>query len=216
MSASRPRSILKVALAAAEKATFDSDEGATSVKQLGLLNEQWAQSYVGHAISRHLQQAYEIEDSWPLVTYETSAAWIDYFVPERSPGPYATGLGDKSRFDLTVWHKNRTIEGLVEIKDQPVMEQYSKSRDPGKLVAALRRWPTIKWGIFLYSVRATDHYDDDKMNQHLSAKIDRVDSAVQVIDKRFKVAFDRLNPQARSTKCVMWSGAIIRRQDDYY
>jgi len=215
-ASSRPKAILRIALDAAVQATLDSGEDRTSVKDLGLLNEQWVQSYVGDAISRHLQAVYGPEKTQPFVTYETNAAWIDYFAAERSSGPYAKGLGDKSRFDLTVWGRNRTIEGLIEIKDQPVMETYSRARDPKKIMAALRKWPNLKWGLFLFSVRATDHYDDEKMDLHLNNKISKVEGAVSDLDKRFKFTFERQDMKARSTKCVVWCGVIVRRKDDFY
>ncbi len=201
-----------MALAAAEASTVYADDGHTSVKDIGLLNEQWSQSFVGDAISRHLRESYAYAKPQPYVTYETNAGWLDYYFPKRSPGPYANRLTDRSRFDIAVWKKTNGISGLIEIKDEPVMGSYSKSRDTEKLIGALRRWQDLRWGIFLFSIRATSNYEDDrKLAEHIEKKRISVESAVSKVDRNFTCEFVHRNSDSKESRLVHWSGAIIRR-----
>jgi hypothetical protein len=212
VSAGSPESILAVALTAAEASTVYADDGHTSVKEIGILNEQWAQSFVGDAISRQLRERYAHAKPQPYVTYETKASWLDYYFPNRSRGPYAKRLTDRSRFDLAVWKKTNGISGLIEIKDEPVMGSYSKSRDTEKLIGALRRWPDLRWGIFLFSTRATSNYEDDrKLAEHIEKKRDSVESVVSKVDSNFTCEFVHRNSNSKKCRLVHWSGAIIRR-----
>lgn len=212
MAAGSPEQILKVALQAAEGATIYADDGHTSVKEIGLLNEQWVHSFIGDAISRHLRDNYAQQKDQPYVTYESIAGWLDDYFSKRSRGPYANGLTDRTRFDLAVWRKAKGLSGLIEIKDEPVMAHYSRSRDTEKLIGALRRWPELRWGIFIFSVRATSNYPDDKkLLDHMSRKREKVFDVIRDVasDYSLRIMTGKCDP--KTCRLVQWSGAIIRR-----
>jgi hypothetical protein len=213
VSAGSPESILSVALEAAEASTIYADDGHTPVKDVGILNEQWAQSFVGDAISRHLRDSYAHQKMQPYVTYETKVSWLEHYFPKSSNGPYANGLTHRSRFDIAVWRKSNGVAGLIEIKDEPVMGAYSKSRDTEKLIGALRRWPDLRWGIFIFSTRATANYEDDcKLSSNIENKRGSVEAVVRKVASKFNVAFVHRDSDIKSSRLVHWSGAIIRRR----
>ncbi len=207
--------MLRVALEAAETASYEANESDLTTKQIGMLNEQWVHSYVGHAISDHLLASYKIkeEDRRPFVTYETSAGWLNDICHDISPGPYANGLKPGNRFDLAVWSKGDRLAGLIEIKHQPIMQKYASVHDCEKLMAGLRKWGDMRWGMFLYSVRASKDCDGAELDAHLSKKADKVDDHIEdCIQDGLRVSFAPRWLKQRSAEKMLWCGAVIQRE----
>jgi len=174
------RKLAEIIVKAAREASIDCDQHNLSAKQVGQLNEQWIQSYVGDAISRHLRDFYKSDGQRPYVTYETTAGWIRYFFDQKNaPVRRHVKLTEKSRFDLTVWSKSGKIVGLIEIKNEPLMSGYSKSRDPDKIISALHEWDYLNWGIFLFCSRNNTQKTGEKLNDHLYAMVDKTFSHVE-------------------------------------
>lgn len=201
---------MKIALDAADQATIDSDEHDLSARELGLLNEQWIHSYVGDAISRHLQAAYDGAHCRPFVTYETSVSWLEYFIDqERTRGRIPGKLSDRRRFDLTVWSRDRQAMGLIEIKYQPIMSTYSRTSDPEKLLGALRRWDSLRWGMFLYCTRNNSGRDGEKLLKHLKESSKRTFNLIEeALSGRARLSYkvsDVIERQA------LWAAVLVRR-----
>lgn len=205
--------ILEVAIEAADFATVDAEEDRLNARQIGLLNEQWIQSYVGDAISRHLRYLNGEEHCRPFVTYETSVAWLEHFFGEkRGPGRIAGKLSERQRFDITVWSANRVPVGLVEIKNEPIMSSYSRTADSQKLVGALRRWGTLRWGIFLFCARNNTKKAGAVMKRHLHLMAQKTFEAIQdAVDGKARTSLT-MSKSLHDDKCkMMWAGVIIRR-----
>lgn len=149
------RAILDRALRAANEATKDAGRHTASSRCEELLNEQWVQSYVGIAINDLLRDRYVSEETF--VSFETSVSWLEDFISRpRGAGCIPGKLRDRQRFDITVWSKGGSVAGLIEIKDQPILSARALSSDPKKICDALRRWPSLRWGMFLFSVRSSE------------------------------------------------------------
>jgi hypothetical protein len=205
--------IVEVALQATDFATIDAEDDRLSAREVGLLNEQWIQSYVGDAISRYLRHMHGEEHAKPFVTYETTVAWLEHFFGEtRGPGRIAGKLSDRQRFDITVWPANRAPVGLIEIKNEPIMSAYSRTADSQKLAGALRRWGTLRWGIFLFCVRNNTSKEGAVMKEHLHLMVqktfDAIQGAVNGIARTSLKVSNKLHDDERQ---IMWAGAIIRR-----
>ena len=138
-----------------------------------LLNEHWCQSYVGIAINERLREQYGYHDD-AFVTFETSVAWIEKYTAARRRGRKPGNLTDRQRFEILVWSKGGVPAGIVEVKDDPVMQAYFCQADPKKLEAALKRWAEIRWGIFLFSVRPRLSVTNPKCRLRLAEKRDKV------------------------------------------
>jgi hypothetical protein len=213
VGATNPERLLRVALGAARQASRDSDEHNLSVHEIGYLNEQWVQSYIGDAISRHLFSSYKTKASRPFVTYETCVSWLEYFFDQkRSRGRVPGKLTDRSRFDLTVWSKSGKSVGLIEVKDEPIMVAYSKTSDPSKLVGALKRWESLRWGIFLYSTRnATKKTGTDRKN-HLRDKSQAVFDVIKTkFGKSVSLNYVVSDILREDDAQVLWAGVVFER-----
>lgn len=204
--------IAKIALDAANQATIDSDEHNLSVCELGQLNEQWIHSYVGYAISRHLQVEYGGDDRLPFVTYETSVSWLEYFFDQkRSSGPIRGRLSDRRRFDITVWSRDRKAMGLIEIKYQPIMSTYSRTTDPEKLLGALRRWDSLRWGMFLYCTRNNSGRDGEELLKHLKESSKRTFHVIEkALSGRARLSYRASDVDEAQ---ALWAAVLIRRPD---
>lgn len=204
--------IVKIALDAADQATIDSDEHDLSVRELGLLNEQWIHSYVGDAISRHLQAAHGGDHRRPFVTYETSVSWLEYFIDQkRTCGRIRGKLSDRRRFDVTVWSRDRRATGLIEIKYQPIMSTYSRTTDPVKLLGALRRWDSLRWGMFLYCTRNNSGRDGEELVKHLKVSSKRTFHAIEkALSGRARLSYRASDVVERQ---ALWAAVLIQRPD---
>lgn len=191
------------------RASREAGEDCVGAHEMGALNEQWVHSYVGFGINRYLASSYKGDFDRPFVTYELSVNWLDYFLDRRRPGPLPTGLSEKSRFDICVWSKGFKPVGLVEIKDEPIMQEYSRGRDPEKISSALRKFPSLKWGIFLFSVRVSDERRHDQIS-HIDEKIRLVcetsdEWSGYTRSRLIKGPFDKLSGQK-----VRWAALVYR------
>jgi hypothetical protein len=72
------REILIAALNAASQSSRDAASHTSNVRDVGILNEQWAQSYVGIGINDLLRQAYGNNES-SFVSFETCVSWLEDF-----------------------------------------------------------------------------------------------------------------------------------------
>lgn len=210
----RAEYILEKALAAAHQSTISADEDKLSAHEIELLNEQWVQSYVGDAISRHLRHIHGEDHGRPFVTYETSVAWLEHFFGQpRRPGRIAGKLSDRQRFDITVWPADRAPIGLIEIKNEPIMSAYSRTADSEKLVGALRRWKSLRWGMFLFCARNNTSKEGGAKKEHLHAMIDKTFQAVQEAVHRSARTSLKISEVVQDDECqMMWAGIIIRRK----
>ena len=206
--------ILDIALDAADRATVNSEEHDLTVKEMGLLNEQWTQSYVGDAISRELRRIFGGDGDRPFVTYETSVSWLDHFFKKhRGPGRIPGGLSERQRFDITVWPMKRPPLGLIEIKNEPIMSAYSRRSDAKKLHGALRRWTSLRWGIFLFCTRNNTSKKGDAVCEHLEKLAEDTFSAIrEVIGKSAHISTETSKMVRQEGRQMMWAGVIITRK----
>jgi hypothetical protein len=203
------RETLHSALCAASEATVDAATHTTSAREMDLLNEQWAQSYVGLALNDLLRKRYR-DASGSFVTFETSVTWLDGYLPDyvRS-GPRPGGLRDRQRFDVVVWSKGGGVAGLVELKDTPVMSRYAESSDPRKLCGALRRWPSLRWSIFLFSIRSSKT-TNSLIEGDLCGKRDASLGRIRKVAGDFWRTWDSFVVPAKGSR-VMWVGVLFRK-----
>jgi hypothetical protein len=124
-------------------------------KEVGTLNEQWVQSFVGVRLNDHLRESLSKRDksnrSGVFVTSETTGAWIAGFLEyEQAKGrPYY--IGDRQRFDLCLWSDKRPI-GLLEIKHEPNPSKWGRESDLQKLRNAVMRWGQLE-ALLIFSHR---------------------------------------------------------------
>lgn len=206
--------LLGVALEAARQGSVDCDESDLNAKDVGLLNEQWTQSYVGDAISRYLRSFYQAEGGRPYVTYETTVSWLEYFFDQkRSPGPVPGKLSDRRRFDLSVWSKSGKAIGVIEIKNEPLMSGYSKSNDPGKIVGALRRWQNLQWGMFIFCVRNNTKKEGSVLAKHLKERAEATFDFVQVNHRKdAKMTWQSATTLDNDGSQCLWAGILFQRR----
>lgn len=172
------RAFLDVILKAACSAAYDAGRHDLRPNELKLLNEQWTHSYVGIAINDELRRRHQSDSSF--ITFETSVGWMEEIcgVEGRAGRPPGV-LSPRQRFDLVVWSKGGSPVGLVETKDQPLISNYAQTADPKKICGALRRWPSLRWGAFLLSLRASKATTARDITLELGSKAERVAAAIQ-------------------------------------
>ena len=204
------KKLLKWAVEAACEASQDSGSHTQSVQEPYLLNEQWVHSYVGIAINDHLRRVYKKPKEY-FVTFETCVSWIeDFFGEERGRGRKRGRLRDRQRFDVVVWSEGGQISGLIEIKDQPIMQKYSQISDPVKLIGALRRWPKLKWAIFLFSVRTTKVMGTAGVASALAGKSKFVFDAIEGVVPEWTTSTYPRRVSGKGSQ-VMWCGVLFER-----
>ncbi|HEX8624888.1 MAG TPA: hypothetical protein VF782_07395 [Allosphingosinicella sp.] len=211
MSRARPEyEILNAALEAACRSSWEAGMHTLSCRDQFLLNEQWSQSYVGLAFNDVLRRCYGNKEA-AYVTFETCVSWLEDFAgQERGPGRPPGRLRKGQRFDIVVWSKGWKVAGLVEIKDQPVVESYAHTADPTKLCGALRRWPSIRWGMFLFSVRSSGGRKYPSIQAELEAKSGKVFTAIEKALPRMVRAKRTRLVEGRGSR-LLWCGAIFRK-----
>ncbi|PSJ40594.1 hypothetical protein [Allosphingosinicella deserti] len=202
------RDILEAALDAACESTSDAATHTETPAERDLLNEQWAQSYIGLALNDMFRQRYS-NDKAGYVSFETTVSWLDGYLPAPTkPGPRPGGLTARQRFDAVLWSKGGKATGLVELKDRPFMGRYAESSDPQKLCGGLRRWPTLRWAMFLFSIRCpakSKCIDDD-----LAAKRDDILMRIRKdVGDFWRVSSSKIVPGRGSR--TMWVGVVFRR-----
>jgi hypothetical protein len=201
--------LLQRALRAACHATRDADTQATSAREMQQLNEQWAQSYIGFALNDLFRSEYG-KSREPYVTFETSVSWLDgYIVAHDRPGPRPGSLKPRQRFDVVAWSKGGSVAGLVELKDRPVMSRYAELADPRKLCGALRRWPTVRWSMFIFSIRSAKA-TRATIESNLEEKRDAAFTRIREIVGDFWSTSESKTVPAKGSR-VMWAGAVFRK-----
>lgn len=174
------------------------------------LNEQWSQSYVGLGLNDELRRRYGNGEA-AYVSFETCVSWLEDFAGhKRGPGCPPGRLRKGQRFDIVVWSKGWKVAGLIEIKDQPVMQSYSQTSDPKKLCGALRRWPSIRWAMFLFSVRSSGTRKYQNVVTELEAKSRKVFAGIEEVVPGWMTMAKTLVVDGRGSK-LLWGGAIFRR-----
>jgi hypothetical protein len=176
---------------------------------MDLLNEQWAQSYVGLGLNDLFRRRYQ-DDEGGFVTFETSVRWLDGYLPDHGrPGPRPGSLSDRQRFDIIAWSKGGSVAGIVELKDTPVMSRYAEASDPAKLCGALRRWPSVRWSMFLFSIRSAKHKQGE-IAADLLKKRDGAFQRIRATVGEFWRICGSQTVAARGSR-VMWGGVIFRK-----
>lgn len=205
------RKILTVALAAGSRSSIEAWDHNLTSDEIGLLNEQWAQSYIGIEINDCLRKSYANAADKSFVSFETSVSWLEGFLGEkRGPGRIPGSLRDRQRFDVTVWSKGGRVAGLVEIKDQPIMQEYSRTADPGKICRALKRWPSIRWGMFLFSVRSSGSNRFKSLRDELDVKRDKVFASIDRACSANIADLGRNDDVLEAGGCMVWGGVLFR------
>jgi len=205
------RNLLDIILKAASQAVCDAGNNRLRPKELGLLNEQWTQSYVGIAINDALRVQYQDKES-SHVTFETSVAWLEEFCGvEGKVGRPPGVLTERQRFDVVAWSRGGYPIGLIEIKDQPVGSTYGRTNDPQKLCSALRRWDKVRWGVFLLSLRAARGNTRSAALGELDRKARGVTALItkSVQDGQFRGHRVMVVPGPGSR--ILWLAALFRR-----
>lgn len=207
--ASLDRQILHCALKAACDATRDAGTHTTSAREMDMLNEQWAQSYVGLALNDFFRRRYK-DRHGSYVTFETSVRWLDGYLPDHDrPGPRPGSLSDRQRFDIVAWSKGGSVGGLLELKDTPMMGRYGEAADPRKLCGALRRWPALRWSMFLFSMR-TPKTTPATIEADLRKKRNAACQRIRATVGEFWRTSDSQSVAARGSR-LMWAGVVFRR-----
>lgn len=202
--------LLIVALEAACEATTDAGTHATSTREMDMLNEQWAQSYVGVALNDALRERYD-KAKGSYLSFETSVAWLDGYLPDHDkPGPRPGSLTPRQRFDIVVWSKGGKVAGLVELKDTPVLSRYAATADPAKLCGALRRWSALRWGIFLFSLRTSSAGTASEVGKRLSKRRDQALEKIRQQSGGYLRAHRSRQVPGRGS-CVLWVAVLFRR-----
>jgi hypothetical protein len=113
------------------------------------------------------------------------------------------------RFDIVVWSKGGSVAGLIEIKDQPVMQNYTQIADPKKICDALRRWPDVRWGLFLFSVRSSGASRGEAIALELRRKCEAVFSSISAKFPKNVTKTRILGVSGRDSK-LAWGGVVLR------
>jgi hypothetical protein len=205
------RELLRCALEAACRASWEADHHTQSSRERLLLNEQWAQSYIGFDLNDLLRERYASREGG-YVTFETCVNWLEGFIgEERGPGRIAGSLRSRQRFDIVLWSKGGRPAAVIEIKDQPVMQSYSRLADPLKLCGALRRWPSLRWAMFLFSVRTVAGGTKAEVNDRLRRKAGEVFAAIEV-ELPGRVTCKRSLAVPGQGSKLLWAGAVFRER----
>ncbi len=212
MTVLQRKRIAEAALKAAHEAVVDAGEADAQRKEVGTLNEQWVQSYVGILLNDSLRRmetktrksAFENV----LVTFETTVSWLDSFFEYEPPIGRGYKIGSRKRFDLCLWGQGRFPIGLVEIKNDPNQAPFGIKNDINKLRKAILRYEKLKFGMFLFSVR----YNNIK----LSDVSKRIDEIIGPFRRRFSKSIDFEMVDSREHmeeghRCI-WVCAILTRK----
>lgn len=152
--------LLRCGLASASEACTDQPDLLTHKKSKASLSEAWVQTYVALRMNDHLRNRYGTMDDY--ITFEIKVNWLDSIFGEERCKFKKNSLRGAQRFDVGIWSKGMNVAGLVEVKNEPSLSQYSYTSDLEKLAAALHRWP-IRWGIFLYGIGANKVHRADNI-----------------------------------------------------
>ena len=209
----------KAALDAAVQSSRDIQDYGDPLSVVVERNEPWVHSYVGTRLNDLARRRHGDRTRRVYITYESRVSWIndqtcrnEAWPTGRPPG----GLRGGQRFDLAQWSNRDVIEGLVEIKNAPGMDDKRFAQDAWRLAWALRRWGverggTLKWGIYLFSNRIGGESKRDCASQELkNSHARRVRTVRQALDAFRIGAYHRPVEEGDAGCAMSWSALLIR------
>lgn len=209
ISKARQLTILHAALDAAIASCHDAGTHEYSTADKFQLNEQWCQSYIGFAINDCLRK--EFDDDGGFVTFETSVGWLKNFANSAPVGGRPRGaFSDRGRYDLVAWDNKGRPSGVIEIKDVSNLASSAVEKDCLKIQAAIDKLDTVRWGLFLFSVRASAGRSVDRISEQLDSKSKKITDAIYRRFPNHAVRHEQSSSEQLDQCRMAWTGVLFQ------